>query len=252
VNLDCRIEQHGACPPGTRTFVIPADETVSYLWRNHQIEPNTLQLFPRNGELFSISNSSFHCNVISFPEQMFLLVLEQLGYDKHASTWNDAFVWKETNAFISRLQKICCDYQSGWIDDDHSLLTLLVESLVHSSGIKSQFNPRLRIVKSALEYLEKKHFDIEGLGELVDKTGYSERSLQYAFKAIYGVSPMNYIKRSKLNQICKQLLENPEYSITDMANLNGFWHMGQFARDFRSVYGRLPSDIRKSSLMEGY
>ena len=31
-------------------------------------------------------------------------------------------------------------------------------------------------------------------------------------------------------------------SIIELAGVNGFWHMGQFAADYRRIYGQLPSE----------
>jgi AraC-like DNA-binding protein len=31
-------------------------------------------------------------------------------------------------------------------------------------------------------------------------------------------------------------------SIIELAGVNGFWHMGQFAADYRRIYGELPSE----------
>jgi AraC family ethanolamine operon transcriptional activator len=30
-------------------------------------------------------------------------------------------------------------------------------------------------------------------------------------------------------------------SIIELAGIHGFWHMGQFAADYRRIYGELPS-----------
>jgi transcriptional regulator GlxA family with amidase domain len=32
--------------------------------------------------------------------------------------------------------------------------------------------------------------------------------------------------------------------IADAANAWGFWHMGQFAKDYRTLFGELPSQTR--------
>jgi AraC family ethanolamine operon transcriptional activator len=34
-------------------------------------------------------------------------------------------------------------------------------------------------------------------------------------------------------------------SIIELAGIHGFWHMGQFAADYRRIYGELPSDTLK-------
>ena len=37
----------------------------------------------------------------------------------------------------------------------------------------------------------------------------------------------------------------PETSVTDAANRWGFWHMGDFAMNYRRMFDELPSDTLK-------
>jgi AraC family ethanolamine operon transcriptional activator len=39
----------------------------------------------------------------------------------------------------------------------------------------------------------------------------------------------------------------PESRVADIAIRWGFWHMGQFARDYRAMFGELPSETLKKS-----
>jgi AraC family ethanolamine operon transcriptional activator len=47
-----------------------------------------------------------------------------------------------------------------------------------------------------------------------------------------------------LNQVRRQLQmrRSDKIKIADVANDWGFWHMGQFAKDYRRMFGELPSD----------
>jgi len=38
------------------------------------------------------------------------------------------------------------------------------------------------------------------------------------------------------------LKAGPEAGVAEIANAWGFWHMGQFARDYRFMFGELPSE----------
>jgi AraC-like DNA-binding protein len=61
----------------------------------------------------------------------------------------------------------------------------------------------------------------------------------------FGVSPKQYIQARRLNgvhrDLCKANLHGKR--ISDIANDWGFWHMGQFAADYRKFFGELPSEI---------
>ncbi len=76
-------------------------------------------------------------------------------------------------------------------------------------------------------------------------TNVSERSLLYAFKEKYKVSPSQFIKASRLNKVKNELfaLKDKKPSIANIAGKYQFWHMGQFAKDFKEQFGILPSKM---------
>ncbi|RLD37204.1 MAG: AraC family transcriptional regulator, partial [Bacteroidetes bacterium] len=39
-------------------------------------------------------------------------------------------------------------------------------------------------------------------------------------------------------------------SIANIARASGFWHMGQFYKDYKKFFGELPSDTLKNNLSE--
>jgi len=47
-----------------------------------------------------------------------------------------------------------------------------------------------------------------------------------------------------LNNVKKELRKSSSSStkIADIANQHGFWHMGQFAKDYKILFVELPSD----------
>ena len=70
----------------------------------------------------------------------------------------------------------------------------------------------------------------------------SERTLEYAFKSHYGVSPSHYLKLCRLNSARAALRASaPRTEIGRIANRFGFWHMGHFARAYQQLFGELPS-----------
>lgn len=227
-----------------RTFVVPASPAVQYTWREFKIDANTLQLFPKNGELYSVSNTTFDNYVISFPEEEFVRTLANHGVDENKRIWDEATVWKISDAKLQSIINLCRRYENGWQDEDSMLLHMLVGTLVSNSKEQIDTSPERERVVRGIRYLKMRNFEISDLGELVDYCQCSERSLQYAFKSFMGISPMNYVKRGRLKSVFYELESQSGAPISDIANKYGFWHMGQFASDFRKVYGRLPSEFR--------
>ena len=72
--------------------------------------------------------------------------------------------------------------------------------------------------------------------------GVSWRTLDYAFRERFGITPKSYIKATRLNGMHRALRLAPASTkIADVANSWGFWHLGQFAADYRLMFGELPS-----------
>jgi AraC-like DNA-binding protein len=182
--------------------------------------------------------------VVSIPEPTYQEIIRGQVGDESINRWDDAYVWTEQKGFINYLRGLCHRFSKGDVLAERALVYSLIGSLIHSDMNDSIHNSRFEIVLKAANYLKSKEFDVSSVEELVTSIGCSERSLQYAFNAVYGISPMTYVKRSRLNLVYNQLIRQPDTPIAYAANIYGFWHMGQFARDFRNVYGMLPSQLK--------
>jgi AraC-like DNA-binding protein len=100
------------------------------------------------------------------------------------------------------------------------------------------------IVKAAEDFAVSHAGDHLLVGDLCKAAGVSERSLQYAFKDVLGLSPVAYLNRLRLHRVRKALIAGTHGSTTVSAEaLNwGFWHFGDFSRAYRECFGELPSD----------
>jgi AraC family ethanolamine operon transcriptional activator len=71
----------------------------------------------------------------------------------------------------------------------------------------------------------------------------SQSTLKRVFQQQLGLSPKAYIRARCLSSVRDQLSTSPpDTLIADVANQWGFWHMGQFAADYRQMFGELPSE----------
>ncbi len=71
----------------------------------------------------------------------------------------------------------------------------------------------------------------------------SQRTLEYAFVERFGMTPQRFLLVFRLNVARQQLraADPTNERVADIANRCGFWHMGQFAADYRRQFGELPS-----------
>ncbi len=85
------------------------------------------------------------------------------------------------------------------------------------------------------------------LSELCATANVSERTLQYAFHDIMGMSPLTYLHRLRLHRARNELRNEKKGSttITDVAMNWGFWHFGEFSRAYKNCFGEVPSATLK-------
>ncbi len=79
--------------------------------------------------------------------------------------------------------------------------------------------------------------------DLCRVTGVSERTLEGAFKAVVGLSPMAYMTHLRLHRVRAALLSAEQGStrVSTEAIRAGFSHFGDFSRNYRQCFGELPS-----------
>jgi AraC family ethanolamine operon transcriptional activator len=83
--------------------------------------------------------------------------------------------------------------------------------------------------------------------DLCEAAGVSERTLQYAFQDIMGMTPMAYLKRLRLHRV-REAIRNtaiPLETVTSVAYQWGFFHMGEFSGAYKDCFGELPSETFK-------
>jgi transcriptional regulator GlxA family with amidase domain len=63
-----------------------------------------------------------------------------------------------------------------------------------------------------------------------------------AFSKTYGISPMMFVKKLRLEH-ARRFLTTPDArtSVTGTAFACGFSNLGHFARDYHNIFGELPS-----------
>jgi AraC family ethanolamine operon transcriptional activator len=102
---------------------------------------------------------------------------------------------------------------------------------------------RARVVRRAEEFMRTHLCDPLSVLDLCRELGVGERALHYAFQEVRGLSPMAYFKATRLNEVRRELKAASPGTTTvrEVAQRWGFWHTGEFAADYRRLFGELPS-----------
>ena len=98
--------------------------------------------------------------------------------------------------------------------------------------------------RQAREYLDDNLDRSVSLAELCRVTGTSARTLQYAFRDHYGVSPQAYHRSRRLSAVHQVLKRRwpSETTVTDVALDHGFWHLGRFGQAYKARFHESPSE----------
>ena len=132
----------------------------------------------------------------------------------------------------------------------------LMDSLI--SAIEScdrnedlQRNRKARSYSQIVKACESFTSNLDGrrpyLSELCEAASVSERTLQYAFHDILGMSPLTYLRRLRLHWARIELRKSKigTTRVTDVALNWGFWHFGDFSREYKDCFGEVPSSTLK-------
>ena len=254
------LHQCGVAPDGFRTFGVAADENQHFPWNGYAFEGDSILSFPADGAFESVSDSGFHVYSLSFGEELVQNTAEVLGLHFSGNSLPPASA-SEASAEPMRgirdtLRRILETSRQSEIpgsDEQHGLARviewkLLSQILKALSASRPSKRPGARLRALALQrsmaFIEQAAGRPVTVRELCQVSGVSWRTLDYAFKENYGLGPKAYLRTRRLNGAHAELRDtSPEnVKVARVAGRWGFWHMGQFAADYRKLFGELPSE----------
>ncbi|NOQ13893.1 MAG: helix-turn-helix domain-containing protein [Methyloprofundus sp.] len=95
----------------------------------------------------------------------------------------------------------------------------------------------------ALEFLREADLSSLSVPEICDKAEVSQRTLEYAFREHFNITPIHFIRKLRLHAVRKTLLTAHvnDITISDTAHQYGIYDMGRFASTYKSHFDELPS-----------
>lgn len=99
------------------------------------------------------------------------------------------------------------------------------------------------VVRAVIDLIEAEPERAWRIAELARHVGVSPRTLQQAFHRELGMSPLERLRRTRMERARHDLLaaDPTVTSVTDVAARWGFFHLGRFAQTYRAMYQELPS-----------
>jgi len=142
----------------------------------------------------------------------------------------------------------------------HPHQALLEEELIsgflqaHRSSISHMIDgegtaPSTGTMRRACSYIMENLTEPMTVHQISQAAGCSLRSLQVGFQRQFGCSPVEFLRRKRLNH-AHFLLQTlpPDTLIGSIAYDAGFMHLGRFSIAYRHAFGRSPNETQKSAI----
>jgi len=230
-------------------------ECAASRYRGQEIKAGRLLMMEPLGEVFQQFAAGHRQVAVSIPVHLFRRVAaaEFIPADR----LDDFLAWRSMVPNGRKYQRLC-SYLSGILcgkgppperpDADvyltETILNILFDEETRETHVVTHQNHR-RIVGESLDLIHAHPHLAPSILDLCKTVGVSRRALFYAFGKLLGLSPSAYIKKFRLGEARRVIINNrAERCIQRVARELGFVHEGQFSIDYSLAFGESPSKTR--------
>ncbi len=123
------------------------------------------------------------------------------------------------------------------------LIERLFSPLLQNNKNRGHFNgSRRNIVSRAIDYIVENELDDISVQELADKCYCSMRSLEYAFKSIYQITPKQYLSVRRLHIVRDKIKSQEFTNLKDLMLDMGISNPGRFSAQYYKLFGEYPRE----------
>jgi len=246
---------YGAPDPALAVFVLPVRWRKDLIWNGESIEqPSIFNI----GSEYVRRATDYEAVVLAFRRDRLegdvaaLLGVEPQPLPTGALLGREGLVRPAMQA-LTEVARAVTTHPASFEDPlasqraEEMLFSAILQVLTGISPHRiRKIDPRskTRIVRRVKQLLEESGNQPVSLAELCRATKVSARTLQYAFRDLYGVSPTRYIRLRRLHEARRTLLraDDEPGAVKKAAFDSGFVELGRFAAEYRRLFGELPSE----------
>lgn len=176
------------------------------------------------------------------------ILLHQPNHEEFSRTTRQLLAWgSEVN--LKALEEAY--FQTKVLNETqyNAMLRLLATFAEHLATISNSIQPRLSensedpVVSRAKKYIKERFQEKITLDEASQAVNSSTRHFCKVFKQATGITFTDYLARTRVEK-AKQLLENPNLRVSEIAFETGFESISQFNRSFKRITGKSPTQFR--------
>ena len=245
----------GAAKPGGISIFIPTESPMGVSGNGHRLDESSLMI-NQTGDEFCIANDS------SRPWFSVFVPYETLAGGEATTPvpFMHGFVQvplpsirrflSVIGQFNEAVQRAATDFESAVAQRaaEQKLVPEIRDLLAVPHQVEPTIGrhtvPRGQIIRRSMDFVDQHEGEYLSVEQLAAAAGVSERTLRDAFQQYVGVAPVRYLNRRTLNQVRRALkAADPSMAtVTEIAMKFGVWQLGRFARDYRYLFGELPSE----------
>lgn len=251
--ISTSIEQKGGAPADTTSFAVLGAGLQRLWWRGRDLDSGTVLVYRGGSEVHALNGPDFEVFTVTLSDDRLECLCEQFGLALPTPPLRpEAF--RPPLAVLDMLRRYLLRLTASANGEAPLLAQKVVEQLVINwlDGMcepvrRPSLRSRDHAMGRCLERLEQPDWWNLSPALLCKTAGIGERTLQYAFRERFGLTPAAFIKARRLAST-RRLLRQAEtgaQSVGDIAASLGFWHLSHFAADYRRAFGELPSETLK-------
>ncbi|GAA3921012.1 helix-turn-helix domain-containing protein [Litoribacillus peritrichatus] len=151
---------------------------------------------------------------------------------------------------LNRLLSLSSEQTPERLKKDILMMALLevLQKEVPNQSMTPSYGHRKQVVDTVKTHIAQNIEEPLTITDLCEIANVSRRTLQYSFESIMGISPLQFLRMNRLNGVRRVLYHSSQtLPISDIASQWGFWHLSQFSKDYKQLFGELPSETRQRS-----
>ena len=232
-----------AAAPGRVCFAFQGPESGSMRFCGQEVGPESIAIY-RDTQIETVTEHSHSAFALSTTDEHLSHLLDQIS-----SAWLPDLFSRKRFLFITEGGKL--DFVRAQMlsqfrspNPDPKVGDELLEDVLNA--ICRTAEPACRRTSQRLERaiacMEAHPQRMVRIKDIAEEVGLSWRSLEYHFKAHYGVTPKSFLRYSRLHAVRIALLDGWPGTVTEAAHHFGFSHLGEFAGAYKAAFHELPSE----------
>ena len=256
LEMNKKILQLGSSNPGYITFII-WEPSVLVSWRKHEMKKGMIGILWEK-EHHSVSGSNFKGLPVSVEEKHFTKLCHNKGYPDLVKMLSKSDVLYVSESSLDKIRQLVKLITQKRNLSKHIVYNLIKQELLDllirliADALPENTENELPYTKfaSVIDYIHENLSNITSVQQICENTQVHERAIRRLISKKYNISPKSYLNNLRLNEVRKGLKKDSDHlQVFQIASEYNYWHMGQFSRDYKKLFGELPSETTRISIV---